>query len=114
MFGFRRNTPEIDVDELDRLLDQGAALVDVREGWEFRRGHVPGAIHIPLAWLPRRLDEVPRDRRVLVICQTGNRSLTATDYLLGRGFEATASVAGGTTAWARSGRAIEQGSSNVA
>lgn len=116
MFSFlRRATPEISVDELDALLRDGnARVLDVREVWEYRRGHVPHAIHIPLGQLGQQYTTLSRDTRVLVICQSGNRSLAATDFLLRQGFEGVASVRGGTTAWARSGRPLHQGSTRVA
>jgi rhodanese-related sulfurtransferase len=110
----RRATPEITIEQLEELLrDDAAHVLDVREEWEYVRGHVPGAIHVPLHALHARLDELPRDRRIAVICQSGNRSLTATDLLLAKGFGEVASVAGGTGAWARSGRSIEQGAPHV-
>ncbi len=116
MFSFlRRSTPEISVDELDELLrDRNARVLDVREDWEFRQGHVPGAIHVPLGQLGQRAGSLPRDKRMLVICQSGHRSLAATDFLLTQGFEGAASVHGGTSAWARSGRPIDKGSPRVA
>ncbi len=116
MFSFlRRSTPEITVDELDEALNgRNARVLDVREDWEFRQGHVPGAIHIPLGQLGQRFANLPRDKRVLVICQSGNRSLAATDFLLAQGFEGAASVRGGTGAWARSGRPLDRGSARVA
>jgi len=116
MFSFlRRTTPEISVDELDRLLrDRAARVLDVREDWEYRRGHVPGAIHIPLGQLRGRVGELPRGQRILVICQSGNRSLSATDFLLTQDFEGAASVAGGTSTWARSGRRLEEGPARAA
>ncbi len=111
----RRSTPEITVDELDEALrDRNARVLDVREDWEFRAGHVPDAIHIPLGQLGSRFAGLPRDKRVLVICQSGHRSLGATDFLVARGFDGAASVRGGTSAWARSGRPLEKGSARVA
>jgi len=116
VFSFlRRSTPEITVEELDALLrDREARVLDVREDHEFRAGHVPGAIHIPLGDLSRRVGSLPRDTRVVVICQSGNRSRGATDFLLQQGFEGAASVRGGTGAWARSGRPLDRGSRRVA
>ena len=115
MFSFgRRRTPEITVDELDALLGGGAAVVDVREDWEFREGHVPGAIPVPLGRLAHEVSTLPRDRRVLVICRSGHRSLAATDFLLARGFDGAASVAGGTLEWARTGRPLEGAAARVA
>jgi rhodanese-related sulfurtransferase len=106
----QHGTLEIDVEEFDSILrDGGGAIVDVREGWEYRRGRVPGAIPVPLGELPGRLHELPRDTRLLVICEHGNRSLAAASYLRARGFEDAVSIAGGTVAWARSGRPLEGG-----
>ncbi len=116
MFSFlRRSTPEVSVDELDALLrDRNARVLDVREDWEYRQGHVPGAIHIPLGLLGHHYGSLPRDARILVICQSGHRSLAATDLLLAQGFEGAASVRGGTAAWARSGRELDRGAARVA
>ena len=116
MFSFlRHQTPEITVEELDELLRGGKVrLLDVREDWEYRRGHVPRALHIPLGQLGQRSAELPQGERVVVICQSGNRSLAATDFLLAQGFEGSASVTGGTSAWVRSGRRLEEGPARAA
>lgn len=116
MFSFlRHQAPEITVDELDEILRGGTVrLLDVREDWEYRRGHVPRALHIPLGQLGQRSTELPQGGRVVVICQSGNRSLAATDLLLARGFEGTVSVKGGTSAWARSGRRLDPGPARAA
>ncbi len=109
MFSFlkRLGGPQIDVAELDALLAQGAVRVlDVREDSEFRRGHLPGAVHVPVKRLPDRVGKLKRDKPYAVICASGSRSRGATNYLLDQGFEGTVSVRGGTVAWARSGRPI--------
>jgi rhodanese-related sulfurtransferase len=104
---FATTTPSIDIVELDQLLRrQAVRVLDVREDHEFRRGHLPGAVHVPAKRLPDRLGKLRRDKPYAVICASGNRSSHATDYLLAQGFEGTVSVRGGTNAWARSGRAI--------
>jgi rhodanese-related sulfurtransferase len=101
---------EIDVEAADELLKSGAAsLIDVREEWEFRRRRVPGAALIPLNTLVERTGALPRDKRILIICEHGNRSLAAAQYLRSRGFEGAASVRGGTQAWARSNLPVELG-----
>lgn len=116
MFSFLRHpSPEVSVEELDVLRRDGSVRVlDVREDWEFVRGHVPGAIHVPLGQLAGRVEQLPRDRRILVICASGHRSRSAADLLLGRGFEGAASVRGGTGAWARAGGRLEQGPAGAA
>jgi rhodanese-related sulfurtransferase len=100
-------TPEIDIEQFAATRD-AAVVVDVRERNEFAAGHVPGALPIPMGQLASRMGELPRHDPVYVICATGNRSRAMTDLLRAGGFDA-ASVAGGTTAWARSGRPIEGG-----
>jgi rhodanese-related sulfurtransferase len=105
-----RGLLEISVDELDGLLGgAGVAVLDVREDWEWRRGHVPGAIHVPLAQLPNRLDELPGDKDLAVICEHGERSLVGAHFLRARGLKGAMSVSGGTAAWIRAGRPIERG-----
>ena len=100
-------TPSIDVVELDTLLASGAVRVlDVREDHEFKSGHVPGAIHVPVKRLPERAAKLKKDKPYAVICASGSRSTGATHYLLDNGFEGAVSVRGGTGAWARSGRPI--------
>ena len=109
MFSFlRHRTPEISVEELDQIRrDRGVRVIDVREDHEFRRGHVPGALHVPLKQLPARAERLPRTVRYVVICQSGSRSRGATDFLIAEGFEDAVSVRGGTRAWARDGRPLE-------
>ena len=109
MFSFlrRSSTPQIDVDELDRLIEAGTVrVIDVREDHEWARGHVVGAIHIPVKRLPDRVGKLKHDKRYAVICASGSRSRGATELLVSEGFEDAVSVRGGTSAWARSGRLL--------
>jgi len=98
--------PEIDQSTLaGRLTDGDAFVLDVREAHEYRTGHVPGALNIPLSVLPVRMHELPRDRQVLVICQAGGRSAQATLLLRAVGVDAY-NVSGGTGAWIAAGRPV--------
>jgi rhodanese-related sulfurtransferase len=109
VFSFLRRfgPPQIDVAELDVLLKQGAIRVlDVREVNEFKGGHVPGAVNVPVKALPERKGVLKRDKPYAVICASGSRSRGAVNYLLDEGFEGAVSVSGGTSAWARSGRPV--------
>ena len=72
----------------------GGFLLDVRNPPELEVEHVPGALNIPLPELRARLDELPRDREVLIICRSGQRAYYATRILLQNGFKAR-NVAGG-------------------
>lgn len=87
----------------------GALVVDVREPSEWARGHVSGARNIPLDDLPVQLQAgaLPRDREILFICASGSRSWNAASLAQARGYQNAASVAGGTSQWARLGLPIE-------
>jgi rhodanese-related sulfurtransferase len=98
----------ITVDRLAREQSGGATVVDVREPGEYVTGHVPEAIWIPMGQLSSRLGELDRSRPVYLVCALGNRSAAMTDLLRAAGYDAY-SVAGGTSAWARSGRPVETG-----
>ena len=85
-----------------------ALLVDVREPEEYAGGHVPGAVNLPQSDLASRLDELPRDRPVYVVCQGGMRSTRAAQFLRQVGFTDIVNVAGGTNAWLAAGRPVER------
>jgi hydroxyacylglutathione hydrolase len=78
-------------------------VLDVREPAEWTEGHVPDARHIPMRQVSARLAEVPRDRRVAVICAGGARSSLVGSMLLERGYTDLVNVWGGMTAWAQAG-----------
>lgn len=80
----------------------GTTLLDVREQDEWDAGHAPGALHIPLGELPRRIAEIPVDGRIVVVCRSGSRSARATAWLEQGGYEA-ANLDGGMLAWAGAG-----------
>jgi hydroxyacylglutathione hydrolase len=88
-------------------------LVDVREHDEYAHGHVPGAVNIPQADLALRLDEIPRDRPVLTICQWGSRSYRAAQFLVQVGYRDVASVADGTGGWQEQGKPLAYGDTTV-
>lgn len=83
-------------------------VVDVREPWEYRQGHVPGAVLIPLGQLSSRLNELDPERPVAVICASGNRSQSAAALLGQKGFKTVYNVSGGTGAWIYSGLELER------
>jgi rhodanese-related sulfurtransferase len=91
------------------LRDGGAFVLDVREPSEWAEGHIPGATLISLGDLGNRLAEIPRNRQIVVVCRSGNRSAQGRDILLGAGFPAVTSLAGGVTDWAGAGMPIETG-----
>jgi rhodanese-related sulfurtransferase len=84
----------------------GAYLIDVREDDEWLAGHAPGALHLPMMELPGRLDEIPREGDVLIVCRSGHRSAEVVGYLLGRGLGHVRNVADGMLGWAAAGRPL--------
>ena len=90
--------PEIVAAEAAEEIAGGALVVDVREPAEWDAGHITGAVLIPLGDLGRRVDELPRDRRIVIVCRTGSRSGYAADALHGAGYD-VANLRGGLFAW---------------
>lgn len=86
-----------------------AVLVDVRRRTEWEEGHVPGASHIHLGSLPDRMEELPRDRTVLLYCRTGSRSGIAAGLLQARGMDRVGNVEGGVVERSRLGLPLEAG-----
>ncbi len=79
---------------------QPPVVVDVREPWELERCSLPGVVHVPMRELPGRLDELPRDRDVVVVCHHGVRSRQVAHYLVRLGYMAVWNLTGGMAAWA--------------
>jgi rhodanese-related sulfurtransferase len=77
----------------------GAVFVDVREPDEWAEGHIPGALHIPLADLPQRAAELPTGTDLILVCRSGARSYVATEFLIRSGVHRAANLAGGMLAW---------------
>jgi rhodanese-related sulfurtransferase len=80
-------------------------LLDVREDDEWRAGHAPDAVHIPLSELNQRAREVPNDRDIYVICRSGARSAQAVAAFNNAGWTSS-NVEGGMHAWEAAGRAM--------
>jgi len=97
---------EISRAEAREMLDQGAQLVDVRVDHEWETGHLPGAVHIPLAELPARAEEIDKDRPVILYCRGGNRSSMATTALAEAGYDAV-KLSEGAVGWEEEGLEFE-------
>jgi rhodanese-related sulfurtransferase len=102
------DVPEIDVDDLAERREAGHLVLDVRTIAEWEAERVPGVLLIPLDELVERVDEVPADGPVAVICATGVRSLHAAEFLRRQGVDAV-NVVGGTVAWSSAGFDVESG-----
>jgi len=95
--------------QLYELLQNGEAptVVDVREEWEYRQGHVPGSQLIPLGRLQQKIDSLDPEKPVAVICATGNRSQSAAALFGQKGFKKIYNVVEGITGWIQRGYPIE-------
>jgi rhodanese-related sulfurtransferase len=97
----------VDVNEAYQMYQSGAFVLDVRTVEEWNEFHAPGTTLIPLDQLASRLNEVPPERQILVVCRSGNRSAQARDLLLNAGFEQVTSMTGGLNEWRASGFPVE-------
>ncbi|HKI54976.1 MAG TPA: rhodanese-like domain-containing protein [Anaerolineales bacterium] len=99
--------PQISVDEAYTMYQNGVFVLDVRTDEEWNEFHVPNTTLIPLDQLSARVNEIPRDRDILVVCRSGNRSQQGRDILLEAGFENVTSMTGGLNEWRSLGYPIE-------
>jgi rhodanese-related sulfurtransferase len=81
-------------------------LIDVREKFEYQSGHIPSAINIPLRTLSQNLDQIPRDRPVILSCSTGYRSAIGVMTLHLFGYENVKGFPASFTGWKNAGEAI--------
>lgn len=110
MTGFQPQTrtaiKQMSVSELYGQLQAGQTplLVDVRSPEEYEwDGHIEGSRLLPLQMLMQRIDELPKDQPIVVVCRSGNRSQVACEQLAASGFENLANLAGGMMDWKRHG-----------
>ncbi|MEY9971061.1 rhodanese-related sulfurtransferase [Lysinibacillus sp. RC46] len=91
---------EVSTKEVQQALEQGQAinLIDVREVDEVEAGHIPGIIHIPLGLLEFRLHELNKNEPYVMVCRSGGRSGSATQFLESQGFNVS-NMVGGMLAW---------------
>ncbi|MBE0672686.1 MAG: rhodanese-like domain-containing protein [Anaerolineales bacterium] len=97
---------EVNVDKAYEMYQSGVFVVDVRTQEEWDEYHAPNTTLIPLDQLQNRLNELPKDQEILVVCRSGNRSQEGRDILLAAGYNAT-SMTGGLKEWYAKGYPIE-------
>jgi rhodanese-related sulfurtransferase len=116
IFGYRRPTPgfgshnktvkQINVRDLHENLQNGDTplLLDVRSPEEYQTdGHIEGSRLLPLPMLMQRLEELPKDRPIVCVCRSGNRSQVAAEQLAAMGFTDLTNLSGGMIDWHRHG-----------
>lgn len=101
VFGFlsRLGIKQISARELDQK--KGMVILDVRADKEYAVGHIPGAVHVPLAEIGDRVKKLKKDKEIVVYCQNGSRSVWAIKRLMGMGYTSLFNLKGGFNAWKR-------------
>jgi len=95
---------DISVQQGKEMIDRGEVFIlDVRTQDEYNEGHILGSTLIPVDELDSRLKELPRDKKILVYCRSGSRSLTASEKLENSGFTQLYNMKGGITEWKNAG-----------
>jgi rhodanese-related sulfurtransferase len=84
------------------MLERDSLLLDVREDDEWKAGHAPQAIHVPMSQMNKRASELPTDQTIICICHVGSRSAVVSEALNRSGWRAI-NLAGGMEAWAHAG-----------
>lgn len=100
---------QVTIGELKGILPGGATLIDVREPDEYVAGHIPQAINIPLSAIQDSVQSFRDDNDVYLVCQSGNRSLRACEFLHDCDIMNVVNVVGGTLGWIASGGVLAQG-----
>lgn len=90
---------EISVAQAAAKRQAGAFILDVRQPEEWADAHIPGSTLIPLGELENRINELPQNQEIVVVCRSGNRSAQGRDILKQAGFNQVTSMAGGLNEW---------------
>ena len=101
LFGFlgRMGIKQLNARELDQK--KGMMIIDIRSNKEYEQGHIPGAIHVPLADIGDKVKKIKKDKDLVVYCRSGNQSIWAIKRLMGMGYKNLYNLKGGYNAWKR-------------
>ena len=94
---------EVQVQQAHDMYQRGALFLDVRTQQEWGQGHIAGSTLIPLDVLQSRMNELPRDKDIVVVCKSGARSKEGTTLLRQAGFTRVTCMTGGIQAWVAAG-----------
>lgn len=99
---------EIDAYDLQARISQGEdfILLDIRSDGELARGMLPNAEHLPMHLIPVKINDLPKDKDVILYCHSGARSYHACAYMAQQGFTNAINLTGGILGWARSGQQL--------
>ena len=91
--------PQISPEQALELIDGSTLFVDIRDPGSFASAHIRDAVHLDQSTLPGFLEQIPRNRPLVVYCYHGHSSLSATEFLLEQGYRDVASLQGGFEFW---------------
>jgi len=101
---------DLKLDEIRPLIDGGEyEVVDVREGWERERGHIPGSRHVVLSRILANPMNLQFSDRTIFVCEIGERSALASEMVVALGAKAVVNFRGGHKAWREAGLPLEKG-----
>jgi hydroxyacylglutathione hydrolase len=103
-----RRIEKIDIQTANRQ-HSDAVMVDVRGHDEHTERHIPASLLLPMGYVIERLEQLPRDRQLIVYCNSGVRSQTVTGLLQNHGYENVLNLVGGIDAWQEAGLPLERG-----
>ena len=99
---------DLKLDDIKKLIDAGdREVVDVREDWEWNKGHIPGARHVVLASILANPTAQRFQDGTIFVCQVGERSAVASEMAVALGVKDVVNFRGGTKAWKDAGLPLE-------
>ena len=98
---------DLKVDDIKKLVDEGRDVVDVREDWEWNKGHIPGARHVVLSSILANPTAQKFSDGTIFVCQVGERSAVASEMAVALGVKDVVNFRGGTKAWKDAGLPLE-------
>jgi hydroxyacylglutathione hydrolase len=98
---------DLKVDDIKKLVDEGHPVVDVREDWEWNKGHLPGARHVVLSSILANPARQKFEDGTIFVCQVGERSAVASEMAVALGVKDVINFRGGTKAWKDAGLPLE-------
>jgi hydroxyacylglutathione hydrolase len=99
---------DLKIDEIKGLIEDGYHIVDVREDWEWNKGHLPGARHVVLSTILANPAAQKFEDKTIFVCGVGERSAVASEMAVALGVNDVVNFRGGTTAWKNAGLLLEK------
>lgn len=99
---------DLKIDEIEKLVAEGYEVVDVREDWEWQKGHIPGARHAVLASILANPNAQKFNDRTIFNCEVGERSAVAAEMAVALGTKDVVNFRGGMKAWREAGKPVEK------